>query len=177
MYVNVVGFDYWLSKNYGSYLTEAQYEQYQLLYDSKGMLNLNILAASPFKDNWRADHYVGRYGYREHPIDGSENNHQGIDIAYPSGTPIYAATAGTAVCKDSGSEGYGLHILVQKDNKNYTLYGHCSALAVTDGQAIKIGDLIGYVGTTGTSTGNHLHFELVRDGHKLNPLLYTACNE
>ncbi len=111
------------------------------------------------------------YGWRIHPVYGSRKFHSGIDIAAPKNSSIVATLSGTvAYTKNSGSSGYGLHLLINHHNGYYTLYAHCNSLAVSTGQSVSQGQIIAYVGSTGTSTGNHLHFE-VRDGsgNKLNP--------
>ncbi len=111
------------------------------------------------------------YGYRRDPATGKTKFHYGIDIAAPGGSKIIAPIGGTVVyTKNNGNSGYGLHLLLNHGNGYYTLYAHCSRLAVSSGQSVKQGQVIAYVGSTGYSTGNHLHFE-VRDssGNKLNP--------
>ncbi len=110
------------------------------------------------------------YGYRRDPATGSTKFHYGIDIAAPGGSKIIAPIGGTVVYTKHNSGGYGLHLLLSHGNGYYTLYAHCSRLAVSSGQSVKQGQVIAYVGRTGYSTGNHLHFE-VRDssGNKLNP--------
>ncbi len=110
------------------------------------------------------------YGYRRDPATGKTKFHYGIDIAAPGGSKIIAPIGGTVVYTKHNSGGYGLHLLLNHGNGYYTLYAHCSGLAVSSGQSVKQGQVIAYVGSTGYSTGNHLHFE-VRDssGNKLNP--------
>lgn len=110
------------------------------------------------------------YGWRIHPVYGSRKFHSGIDIAAPGGSKIVATLDGTVSYIKNSSSGYGLHLLVSHGNGYHTLYAHCSSIAVSTGQSVKQGQVIAYVGRTGTATGNHLHFE-VRDnnGNKLNP--------
>ncbi|MBQ8228282.1 MAG: peptidoglycan DD-metalloendopeptidase family protein [Clostridia bacterium] len=110
------------------------------------------------------------YGWRRDPISGASKFHYGIDIAAPKNSKIIAPLDGTVVYTKYSNSGYGIHLLVNHNNGYYTLYGHCNSLAVSAGQSVKQGQVIAYVGTTGYSTGNHLHFE-VRDsnGNKLNP--------
>ncbi len=110
------------------------------------------------------------YGWRNDPISGERKFHSGIDIAAPKNSKIVAPKDGTVVYTKHQSTGYGIHLLVNHNNGYYTLYGHCNSLAVSAGQSVKQGQVIAYVGTTGYSTGYHLHFE-VRDsnGNKLNP--------
>ncbi len=110
------------------------------------------------------------YGWRRDPISGQSKFHYGIDIAAPKNSKIVAPKDGTVVYTKYSNSGYGIHLLLNHNNGYYTLYGHCNSLAVSAGQSVKQGQVIAYVGTTGYSTGNHLHFE-VRDGNgnKLNP--------
>ncbi len=105
---------------------------------------------------------TSRYGLR------SRNNHKGIDIGAPTGTPIYAAEDGI-VTYSGWYYGYGYLIKVQHANGYETYYGHCSKLACNAGDTVSKGTLIGYVGSTGNSTGPHLHFEVRVNGTNYNP--------
>lgn len=111
------------------------------------------------------------YGYRIHPIDGIKKFHSGLDLAVVSGTPIYSAQDGKVI--HSGSMGgYGLTVMIQHDNGVVTLYAHCSSLVAQVGQYISKGDHISNVGSTGKSTGPHLHFEVRANGSTVNPLSF-----
>ena len=99
---------------------------------------------------------------------GDGRNHKGIDIASPSGTPIYAAQGGTVVTSEYGG-GYGHYVVIDHGNGYKTLYAHASKRLVSVGEKVSQGQVIALVGTTGISTGNHLHFEVQKDGVKLNP--------
>ncbi|WP_010098502.1 murein hydrolase activator EnvC family protein [Ornithinibacillus scapharcae] len=106
------------------------------------------------------------YGYRVDPITHTKSFHLGVDIAGPVGTPIYASTNGVAV-RGNLSGTYGNHILIvtKINGVDYTtLYAHLSGFAVGDGEVVKQGQLIGYMGATGRVTGSHLHFEVHRGG-------------
>jgi len=111
------------------------------------------------------------YGYRRHPIYKVRKLHTGIDIAAPSGTPMRCAGDGTVV-HSARWGGYGNCIIVDHGGGLATLYGHCSRLAVTKGQSVTQGQVIGYVGSTGLSTGPHVHFEVRKDGRPVNPEPY-----
>ena len=111
------------------------------------------------------------YGYRRHPIYKVRKLHTGLDIAASSGTPIRSAGDGTVV-HSSRWGGYGNCIIIDHGGELATLYAHCSRLAVTKGQAVTQGQVIGYVGSTGLSTGPHLHFEVRKDGRPTNPKPY-----
>lgn len=113
------------------------------------------------------------FGYREDPFTGEIAYHSGTDIAAPGGTPILAAADGAVTIAnaiDSWGGGYGYHIKVKHNDTYETLYAHCSSICVTAGQEVKQGEVIGYVGTTGNSTGNHLHFEVWQNGERTDAL-------
>ena len=111
------------------------------------------------------------YGYRIHPITGTRKLHSGIDYAAPAGTPIYAADDGV-VLTSGWINGYGYTITVNHGSGIVTLYAHCSSLIATAGQKVTKGQTIARVGTTGNSTGNHLHFEVKVNGVAQDPNKY-----
>ena len=103
------------------------------------------------------------FGERVDPISGESSFHTGTDIAAPEGTPILAAANGTVTLAngtDLWGGGYGYYVKISHGGGMETLYAHCSAICVTPGQTVRQGEVIGFVGSTGNSTGNHLHFEL-----------------
>nr|WP_243415218.1 M23 family metallopeptidase [Altererythrobacter segetis] len=108
------------------------------------------------------------YGLRTHPILGGQRWHRGVDLAAPAGTPIRATSDGT-VRKADWSGGYGLMVELDAGGGVQTLYGHMSRVAVSAGQTVRKGDVLGYVGSTGLSTGPHVHYEVRRDGHPVDP--------
>lgn len=113
------------------------------------------------------------FGMRTHPITGAYKLHTGVDLAAPSGTNIYASKSGTVVT--SGYSGaYGNYVVISHGGGQATLYGHMSSRAVSAGDYVSQGETIGYVGTTGYSTGNHLHFEIIIDGDYMNPMNYIS---
>lgn len=119
------------------------------------------------------------YGYRNHPISGKYKFHKGIDIAGGGikGKPIVAAADGIVSIATYNSGGYGHYVMVNhgtgKDGKSYvTLYAHMTRYIVSVGQYVKKGQTIGYVGTSGASTGYHLHFEIRANGETTNPMSY-----
>lgn len=111
------------------------------------------------------------FGYREQPLAGASTNHKGIDFAAPTGTPIYAAAGGTVV--SSGYSGNaGKIVVINHGNGMVTKYMHCNTLFVRSGQKVSKGQNIAQVGSTGNSTGPHLHFQLEIGGVPKNPLKY-----
>ncbi len=111
------------------------------------------------------------YGYRNHPIYKVRKLHTGLDIAAANGTAIRAAGDGLVVFAGRWG-GYGNCVIIDHGGGTATLYGHCSRLAVTQDQRVTQGQVIAYVGSTGLSTGPHLHFEVRRDGSPVNPSPY-----
>jgi len=115
------------------------------------------------------------FGYRQDPFTGEMSYHGGTDIAAPQGTPILAAADGTVTVAngtDPWGGSYGYHVKLDHGGGMETLYAHCLAIAVTAGQQVQQGEVIGYVGSTGNSTGKHLHFEVREKGQKINPTNY-----
>ncbi len=113
------------------------------------------------------------FGYRTDPFTGESKFHGGLDIATTAGTPIVAADDGVVTVAngvDSWGGGYGFYVLIDHGDGYETLYGHCSSICVSYGQSVQKGEVIAYVGSTGNSTGNHLHFELRINADKTNPL-------
>lgn len=113
--------------------------------------------------------FTSGYGYRLHPITGRREFHFGIDIAAPQGTPIHSYAKGT-VTKARFSSGFGYHVVVNHGGGLSTLYAHLSKISVSEGTHVDVGDVIGLMGSTGISTGSHLHFEVHQNGNRVNPL-------
>lgn len=113
------------------------------------------------------------YGMRTHPVLGGTRAHKGIDLSAPTGTPIYATADGVVERADWFSS-YGLYIAIEHGGDIETRYAHMSRLAVAAGERVKKGDVIGYVGSTGRSTGPHLHYEVRVSGQAVNPIPYMA---
>lgn len=116
------------------------------------------------------------FGMREHPVLGGRRAHKGIDLAAPTGTPIHA-TADGVVSRADWFSSYGLYVSLEHGGSIETRYGHMSRLNVAAGQQVHKGDIIGYVGTTGRSTGPHLHYEVRIDGDAVNPVPYLEAGE
>ncbi len=111
-----------------------------------------------------------RYGNRIDPVTKRRNSfHKGIDISAPAGTPVYAAENGVITEAGYKQSGYGNLIVIKHGNDMATYYGHLSKIITSKGDKVEKGDLIGKVGSTGKSTGPHLHFEIRKGGQALNP--------
>lgn len=119
---------------------------------------------------------TGRFGARYHPVLGNWRHHSGVDLAAPAGTPVAAPSPGVVVAAQWWG-GYGLFVAVDHGQGMQTRYAHLSQLAVSVGQQIGAGQTIGYVGSTGLSTGPHLHYEMRLNGQALDPLQATGRAE
>jgi len=108
------------------------------------------------------------FGWRVHPIFNTEKYHSGVDVGAYSGSPIYAADSGTVQIATYSSS-YGNYVVINHGNGYTTLYAHQSSMAVSAGQTVSKGQVIGYVGSTGWSTGPHLHFEITKNGSRVDP--------
>lgn len=115
------------------------------------------------------------FGMRNHPVRGGRRMHKGVDLAAPTGTPVYATADGIVGLARWG-RGYGLYIKIDHGAELETRYAHLSRLAVSAGERVEKGEVIGYVGSTGWSTGPHLHYEVRVDGVAVNPIHYMVAN-
>ena len=111
------------------------------------------------------------FGGRYHPILKTIRMHTGVDLSAPKGTPVYATAEGL-VSREKGGSGYGIVVILNHGYSYQTLYAHLSKKVVKPGQKVKRGQLIGYVGNTGLSFGTHLHYEVIKNGVKVNPVHY-----
>jgi len=144
-----------------------QKELFSAYNETKGNLQM---FGSPFDVNWygRVSSY---YGYRKHPIDGEIKIHNGLDIALPEGTEIKAGLDGTVTTSEF-NDSYGNYVIIKNSDGYELRYAHMLERSVSVGNVVKIGDMIGKVGSTGNSTGPHLHLELLKDGERMNPIFY-----
>lgn len=117
-------------------------------------------------------HLRSEYGYRDHPVDGEYKFHNGVDIGGQEGDPIGAFAAGT-VDYIGENDDYGLYLQIDHGNGIKSFYAHCSKLCVSQGQVVAAGEKVAEVGSTGVSTGPHLHLELKWNGIHLNPVYYV----
>lgn len=126
---------------------------------------------SPIGSGWER-RVTSEFGNRIDPITGKRKGHTGMDLAVPTGTPIRAALPGTVTVSKYNAGGYGYYVMIDHGNGLATLYGHCSKLLAKAGQTVEAGDIIALSGSTGRSTGPHLHFEARVNGERTNPRAY-----
>jgi murein DD-endopeptidase MepM/ murein hydrolase activator NlpD len=133
--------------------------------------------AIPSEKPVRTAEFTSGYGTRTDPFRGGAARHQGIDLAAPVGTPIYATAEGTVSEAGYNNGGYGNLIKLDHGRGIETRYGHLSRILVSPGQRIARGQLIGHMGSTGRSTGSHLHYEVRIDGRAVNPIPFMKSND
>lgn len=116
------------------------------------------------------DDYVitSPFGYRVSPVSGETGVHTGIDMAADYGEPVYAAAEGVVV-DSAWDNSYGNYVKIRHKDNVVSIYAHCSRLCVSEGEKVKSGEKIAEIGSTGASTGNHLHFEIRKDNIRINP--------
>jgi murein DD-endopeptidase MepM/ murein hydrolase activator NlpD len=112
------------------------------------------------------------FGYRIDPIYKTTRFHAGLDFTAPQGTPIYATANGTVKIAGNQGNGYGNHVVVNHGYGYETLYGHMFRVKARPGQKVKRGEIIGYVGSTGKSTGPHCHYEVHKNGRPMDPVYF-----
>jgi murein DD-endopeptidase MepM/ murein hydrolase activator NlpD len=112
------------------------------------------------------------YGYRIHPIYKTRRFHHGMDFTAPRGTPIHATGDGVVRAVKRSGRGYGNSVKIDHGYGYQTMYAHMQKYIVKKGQKIKRGDIIGFVGNSGLSTAPHLHYEVYKNGKKVNPINY-----
>lgn len=138
------------------------------LAEQKEELLATIPAIQPVK-NSDLKRMASGFGWRSDPFTKARKFHYGMDFSAPTGTPIYASGNGVVKRADANSTGYGRHIRIDHGFNYMSLYAHLSKYNVKVGQKVKRGDIIGYVGNTGRSVAPHLHYEIFKDGEKINP--------
>ena len=126
---------------------------------------------SPIGENWR-NVVTSEFGYRKDPFSGKTKGHSGMDLAVPTGTSVRAALPGTVTVSAYNRGGYGYYVMIDHGSGLATLYGHNSQLLARVGQTVEAGDVIALSGSTGRSTGPHLHFEVRINGERTNPRSY-----
>lgn len=119
-----------------------------------------------------ATELISGFGYRQHPILKVRKLHTGLDFSAPIGTPVYATADGVVKFVGRGTNGYGIQVDLNHGYGWETKYAHLSKVLVRDGQQVKRGDLLAYSGNTGLSKGPHLHYEIKKNGKKIDPVDY-----
>ena len=151
------------------YVQSKSYDEVIGLATNKENMLASIPAIQPIP-NKNLKRMASGFGYRIHPVYKTRKLHTGMDFTSPTGTEIYSTGDGKIVSVKKSRRGYGMHIVIDHGYGYTTLYGHMSKFNVRRGQKVKRGDRIGYVGNTGTSTAPHLHYEVIKDGKKINPI-------
>jgi murein DD-endopeptidase MepM/ murein hydrolase activator NlpD len=142
------------------------------LAENKSEMLAFIPAIRPIKDMY---HVTSGFGMRIHPITKEKRRHNGVDITAPRGTPVYATGNGT-VSRNVTPYGYGITVLIDHGYSYESLYAHLSKSVVKPGHRVKRGQLIGYVGNTGFSTGSHLHYEVWKNEIPVNPVHFFVSD-
>lgn len=147
------------------------YDTLERLVKAKERMLASIPAVQPLS-NKDLSHIASGFGYRIDPIYKTPKMHTGLDFAAAIGTPIYAAADGKISSTAFDEGGYGNHVIISHGYGYQTLYGHMVRIKIKPGDAVKRGQLIGWVGSTGKSTGPHCHYEVIRNGEKIDPVHY-----
>ncbi|HEY8422551.1 MAG TPA: M23 family metallopeptidase [Thermoclostridium sp.] len=159
------------------FLEEADEKEEQLfaeLADKKAELENYLNSLPTF---WPTEGKIeSEYGNRLHPIYRKYQSHTGVDIGGKKGNPIYAAASGTVIAAGKNG-GYGYMVDIDHGNGLVTRYAHCSKILVRKWQKVKVGDKIAEVGDTGTTTGPHLHFEILLDGKPIDPVIFIGTGK
>ncbi len=153
------------------YAQSLSFDELAKLVQQKEQMVLCIPSIQPVR-NSELKRPIGGYGIRIDPIYRTRMMHSGLDFTADRGTEVYATGDGVVVKVESKRWGYGKSIIVDHGFGYKTLYAHLSKFEVKEGQKVKRGELIGLIGSTGKSTGPHLHYEVIKDGEKVNPIGY-----
>jgi murein DD-endopeptidase MepM/ murein hydrolase activator NlpD len=151
------------------YIQSKSYEEVFSLAKKKNELLASIPGIQPVS-NKDLNRIASGFGYRMHPIYKTSMMHEGLDFTAPVGTAIYSTGNGTVEKVEAFGRGYGNNVVINHGFGYKTLYAHMSKFGVRQGQRINRGDIIGYVGNTGSSTGPHLHYEVWKNGNKIDPI-------
>lgn len=157
------------------YVQSKSLDEIVNLAENKEKLLAAIPAIQPV-ENKNLKRMASGYGWRTDPFNKSRKFHGGMDFSAPTGTPIYATGDGVVFRADQRSAGYGKHVRINHGFGYKTLYAHMSKINVRQGQRVKRGDLIGFVGNTGRSSGPHLHYEVFKDDKRINPINFYYGN-
>lgn len=150
---------------------KKSYDQVDELVKNKEQLLSHTPAIQPVS-NKDLSRIASGFGSRIDPVYKTVKFHYGLDFAAPQGTPIYATADGTVTTAGSTGNGYGNHVIINHGYGYETLYGHMVRVKVNNGQTVKRGEVIGWVGSTGKSTGPHCHYEVNKYGDKIDPIYF-----
>ena len=150
---------------------EVSYKEIEGMIRNKEKLLASTPAIQPI-NNKDLNRLSSGFSYRIDPIYKTVKFHAGLDFSAPSGTPIYATAQGVVKTAGNLGNGYGNHVVINHGYQYTTLYGHMFRIKVRPGQTVKRGEVIGYVGNTGKSTGPHLHYEVMKGGKHLDPIYF-----
>ncbi len=157
------------------YIQSKSYDELDKLIKNKKDLLASIPSIQPIA-NRQLTRIASGFGMRIDPINKEPIFHPGLDFVAPTGTPIHATGDGVIEEVNGGQSGYGNYVMIKHGFGYETLYGHMSRVNVRMGQKVKRGDVIGFVGSTGRSTGPHCHYEVIKDGHKINPINFFSSD-
>ncbi|MEY3687561.1 MAG: hypothetical protein RIR84_402 [Bacteroidota bacterium] len=150
---------------------ERSYKEIEKMVKNKERLLASTPAIQPLS-NKDLDRVSSGFGYRIDPLYKTVKFHPGLDFTAPQGTPVYATADGIIRVAGNLGNGYGNHIIIDHGYAYNTLYGHLFRLKAKRGQSVKRGEVIGYVGNTGKSTGPHLHYEVIKGKKHLDPIYF-----
>ncbi len=150
---------------------EQSYAQITNFIKNKEDLLASTPAIQPLSNN-DLKRVASGFGYRIDPVYKTVKFHQGLDFTAPTGTPIYASANGVVKTAGNLGTGYGIHVVINHGYGYQTLYGHMVKVKVRSGQKVVRGEIIGYVGNTGKSTGPHCHYEVHKNGRPLDPVYF-----
>lgn len=153
------------------YIQSKSYDEVQEMLLNKEKMLASIPAIQPVS-NKDLKRMASGYGMRIHPVYKTRRMHWGMDFTAPVGTEIYATGDGIVAESKKAIKGYGNHVIIDHDYGYHTIYAHMSTIVVKRGKKVKRGELLGYVGNTGLSTAPHLHYEVLKDSRKVNPINY-----
>lgn len=151
------------------YIQSRSFDDVLKLAKNKEQMLTSIPAIMPLNIK-NLIHAPGGFGWRTHPIYKTQEMHPGMDFPAAEGTPVYATGDGVVGAADAAMQGYGNHVVINHGYSYQTLYGHLSKILVHPGQKIKRGEVVGLVGSTGLSTAPHLHYEVIKNNAKVNPI-------
>ncbi len=150
---------------------QASFKEITELINNKEKLLAATPAIQPVS-NKDLNRIASGYGYRIDPVYKTVKFHPGLDFTAPSGTPIYATADGVIASAGNIGDGYGNHVIINHGYGYKTLYGHMYRIKARVGQRVKRGEVIGWVGNTGKSTGPHCHYEVIKNGNKIDPIYF-----